>query len=94
MYKRLPNFLETDKILYKYQFGFRKNDSTSQAVMEVVHEIYQYCDNREVTMGIYLCLQKAFDTVNHPILIGKLATYGIRGIVLKWFISCLSNRKQ
>ena len=45
-------------------------------------------------MGIYLCLQKAFDTVNHPILIGKLATYGIRGIVLKWFISYLSNRKQ
>jgi len=62
--------------------------------MEVVDKIYQYCDNREVTMGIYLDLQKAFDTVNHPILIEKLATYGIREIVLKWFISYLSNRKQ
>ena len=94
MHKRLSNFLETNKILYKYQFGFRKNHSTSQAVMEVVDKMYQYCNNREVTMGIYLDLQKAFDTVNHPILIEKLATYGIRGIVLKWSISYLSNRKQ
>ena len=94
MYKRLSNYLETNKILYKYQFGFRKNHSTSQAVMEVLDKIYQYCDNREVIMGIYLDLQKAFDTVNHSILIEKLAMYGVRGLVLNWFISYLSNRKQ
>ena len=94
MYKRLSDFLETNKILYKYQFGFRKNHSTAQAVMEVLDKIYQACDNREVTMGIYLDLQKAFDTVNHQILVEKLAIYGIRGIVLNWFISYLSNRKQ
>jgi len=76
MYKRLSNFLETNKSLYKYQFGFRKNHSTSQTVMEVVDKIYQYCDNREVITGIYLHLQKAFDTVNDTILIEKLATYG------------------
>ena len=45
-------------------------------------------------MGIYLDLQKAFDTVNHPILIEKLATYGVREIVLNWFTNYLSNRKQ
>ena len=94
MYKRLYDFLETSKFFYEYQFGFRKNHSTSQAVMEVLDNIYQHCDSQEVTMGIYLDLQKAFDTVNHSILIKKLEIYGIRGTVLQWFISYLSNRKQ
>ena len=79
MYKRLSNFLETNKILYKYQFGFRKNHSTSQAVMEVVDKIYQYCDNREVTTGIFLDLQKAFDTVNHPVLIEQEGQHPLTG---------------
>mgnify|MGYP001549049027 CR=1 FL=1 len=94
MYNRLSNFLERNKTLYKFQFGFRKNYSTSQAVMEVIDSIYQYCDNNEITVGIYLDLQKAFDTVNHTILLQKLENYGIRGTVLKWFASYLSNRKQ
>jgi len=71
-----------------------KNYSTAQAVMEVLDNIYQYCDNHEITMGIYLDLQKAFDTVNHTILLQKLAIYGIRGTVLHWFDSYLTNRKQ
>ena len=71
MYKRLYDFLETNKFFYEYQFGFRKNHSTSQAVMEVLDSIYEHCDNKQVTMGMYLDLQKAFDTVNHTILILK-----------------------
>ena len=71
MYKRLSSFLEANKFFYEYQFGFRKNHSTSQAVMEVLDNIYQHWDSHEITMGIYLDLQKAFDTVNHPILIKK-----------------------
>jgi len=94
MYRRLSNFLEKNNILYGYQFGFRKNYSTSQAVMEVLDNIYQHCDNHEITVGIYLDLQKAFDTVNHSILLQKMANYGVRGTVLKWFESYLSNRKQ
>ena len=94
MYRRLSDFLEKNKILYAYQFGFRKNYSTTQAVMEVLDNIYQHWDNHEVTMGIYLDLQKAFDTVNHSILLQKLDIYGIRGTVLKWFRSYLNNRKQ
>ena len=79
---------------YEYQFGFRKNHSTSQAVVEVLDNIYQHCDSQEDTMGIYMDLQKSFDTVNHSILIKKLEIYGIRGTVLQWFISYLSNRRQ
>ena len=71
-----------------------KNYSTAQAVMEVLDIIYQYCDNHEIIMGIYLDLQKAFDTVNYTILLQKLAIYGIRGTVLQWFDSYLTNRKQ
>ena len=94
MYKRLSSFLETNQILYEFQFGFRKNHSTAHAVMEVLDNIYQHCDNHEITMGIYLDLQKAFDTVNHSVLIGKLDIYGVRGVVLNWFTSYLNNRKQ
>lgn len=62
--------------------------------MEVLDNIYQHWDSHEITMGIYLDLQKAFDTVNHQILIKKLEIYGVRGPVLKWFTSYLSNRRQ
>ena len=53
MYKHLLMFLEMNDILYEYQFGFRKNYSTSQAVMEVLDNIYQSCDNSETTIGIF-----------------------------------------
>ena len=72
MYKRLSDFLENNKIMYEYQFGFRKNYSTSQAVMEVVDSIYQSWDNHEITKGIFLDPQKAFDTVNYNVLLKRL----------------------
>ena len=96
MCKRLSDFLENNNILHEYQFDFRKNYSTSHAVMEVMdNNIYQNWDNHELTTVIFLDLQKAFGTVNHDILLKKkLEIYGIRGNVLKWFTSCLNNRKQ
>jgi len=62
--------------------------------MEVLDNMYQHCDNHEITVGIYLDLKKASDSVNHSILLQKMAIYGGRGTVLKWFESYLSNRKQ
>ena len=94
MCKRLCSFLERHSVLYDLQFGFRKNHSTVLALMEVVDNIYQHLDRQESTIGIYIDLQKAFDTVNHDILLYKLNNYGVRGVVLQWFISYLKERHQ
>ena len=62
--------------------------------MELVTKISQAIDNNEYTIGVFLDLSKAFDTVNHDILLHKLEHYGIRGVALNWFQNYLSNRKQ
>ena len=81
MCKRLCNFLELHHKLYDFQFGFRKHHSTVLALIEVLDNIYEHLDKREHIIGIYLDLQKAFDTVNHDILLYKLSNYGIRDVV-------------
>ena len=93
MHKRLYEFFEEHEILYKLQFGFRKKMSTSHSLMEITEEIKESIDNGKFGCGIFIDLKKAFDTVNHQILLTKLEHYGIRGAVLKWFESYLSNRK-
>ena len=94
MCKRLTDFLNDNNILYKYQFGFRAKHSTTQAVTEIVDNLLQEVDNDKITAGIYLDLSKAFDTVDHSIVLTKLKHYGIRGEALKWFQSYLTNRQQ
>ena len=91
---RLQSFLDNNNILYEHQYGFRKTYSTNLALIGAVDEIYSNLNNDLYGIGIYLDLQKAFDTVNHNILLHKLRHYGIRGNALKWFESYLSNRKQ
>ena len=88
------SFLTKHNVLYKYQFEFRTNYSTALALTEVVDNIYAKLDNQEYVIGIYLDLQKAFDTVNHEILLHKLFNYGVRGVVHEWFKSYLSDRQQ
>ena len=94
MNKRLMQYLDKNKILYAHQYGFRNKRSTTLAIIELVEKINRAIDNGEFTVGIFLDLSKAFDTVNHKILIDKLQHYGIRGICLKWFENYLQNRKQ
>ena len=91
---RLNKFLSVNNILYRYQFGFRKNYSTVLAVIDVVDNILEHLDKKETGLGIYLDLRKAFDTVDHDILLHKMYNYGIRGTVYDWFRSYVSNRIQ
>ena len=94
MHKRLYHFLEVHKILYENQFGFRKNNSTAHSLMDITEKIKESIDSGKFGCGVFIDLKKAFDTVNHEILITKLEHYGIRGSILKWFESYLTNRKQ
>ena len=94
MYQRVIEFLNKFKIIYEYQFGFRKDHSTVQAVIEIVDNILEELDKNNIIAGIYLDLSKAFDTVDHKILLYKLKHYGIRGLPLDWFKSYLTNRTQ
>ena len=94
MYKRLINFLNKHHILYDYQFGFRENHSTSLALIEIIDNIQKALENGKLVAGLFLDLSKAFDTVDHKILLDKLHHYGIRGLALQWFRNYLDNRKQ
>ena len=85
MYKRLYDFLELHKILYNLQFGFRASHSVNHALISLTESIKDSLDNKKFGCGIFLDLQKAFDTVNHQILLDKHEHYGIRGAALAWF---------
>ena len=92
--RKLYHFLEHHEILFENQFEFRKNNSTSYAIMEITESIKESIDSGNFGCGIFIDLKKAFDTVNHEILLKKLQHYGVRGSMLDWFTSYLTGRKQ
>jgi hypothetical protein len=94
MYNRVLDFLNEMKILFDLQFGFRKLHSTYMALMILMDKITKLLDNGDYIVGIFLDFSKAFDTVDHNILLKKLHFYGIRGTCLTWFQSYLTNRVQ
>ena len=94
MYKRIYSFLEVHNILYSLQFGFQKNHSIDHALVSLTESVKITLDNKRLGCGIFIDLQRAFDTVNHKILLSKLEHYGIRGCALEWFRSYLPDRKQ
>ena len=90
----VANFLENNKLLCDKQGGFRKNHSTLSSITEFTNNIFNAINSKELTVAIFFDLKKAFDTVNHKILIKKLEKMGIRGNVLLWIENYLSERKQ
>ena len=94
MHNRLYGFLEEQGCIYENQFGFRKQHSTTHALIDLTEDIRQAIDSNTFSCGVFIDLQKAFDTVDHDILLKKLEYYGIRGIANNWFRSYLKNRKQ
>ena len=88
-HNRVYKFLEDFQCIYSLQFGFRKKHSTNHALIDITETIRQALDNKKFACGVFVDLQKAFDTVNHDILISKLEHYGIRGIANNWFSSYL-----
>lgn len=76
------------------QFGFQKGKSTEAALLSIKHDIIQNFESRMYTLGLFVDLRKAFDSVCHDVLLSKLQTYGVRGVVLKLIESYLTDRCQ
>lgn len=92
--KPLESFFENNRLLYNFQFGFRKNKNVQSALYTFVNEISSAVDESQSAVAVFCDLSKAFDCVNHKLLIHKLLKYGIKGKVLNWLSSYLNNRKQ
>ena len=93
IYTRTYKFLERSNLLYTSQYGFREGHSCENAVSELVSEVIKSRQEGLYTMSVFLDLSKAFDTLEHSVLLKKMEKYGIRGKCNEWFKSYLTNRK-
>ena len=91
---RLLNFVEKSNVLNDNQYGFRRNRSTTIALFDLSQKVSTFLYNKLSALGIFVDLKKAFDTIDHGILLKKVEYMGLRGIALKWVASYLNNRKQ
>ena len=94
MFDRMRDFIEKRSLLYSSQYGFRQAHSTQHAILDIVETIQTNMDKKLFSCGIFIDLKKAFDAVNHNILLDKLNYYGFCGIINQWLSSYLSNRTQ
>ena len=94
MYNRLYSFLTKHNIITEKQYGFRKKYATYMALIDLIDKISCNFDEKKYTVGVSLDLSKAFDTIDHTILLNKLQCYGVRGSACSWFASYIQNRKQ
>ena len=94
IYTRIYSYLVKNNFIYAKQFGFRGNHSVNHAIISITEHIRSLLDKGEYVCGIFVDLEKAFDTVHHDILCEKIKAYGLRGNINKLLKSYLSNRKQ
>ena len=80
--------------MYDFQFGFRPHHSTKLALIDSIDEVRNHLDKKEYVAGIFLDMSKAFDSLDHNILLSKLYNYGIRGFMFSWIKSYLESRSQ
>ena len=94
LHKRIYDFLESEKLISKTQFGFRKGHSTEHAVIHFMDYVTKHLENGKHIIGLYLDTKKAFDSINHRILLSKMNSYGLRGNCLDLIKDYLTNRSQ
>lgn len=91
---RISDFLDKHNLITKHQYAFRKNMSTQLALLEQKELILNNFEERLLTLGVFVDFSKAFDSINHDLLLSKLNHYGIRGIALDLIRSYLGHRQQ
>ena len=93
-FESLYKYCIEKKIITESQFGFLKGKSTEDAILSFTENILDAFDKKQYTIGVFLDFSKAFDTVNHNILLSKLEYYGVRHKAKNWFFSYISKRQQ
>ena len=93
VYSRIVKFFNKHKVFYEGQYGFRKNRSTIDTILDLTGNILESFNRNHYTLGLFLDMSKAFDSIDHSTLLKKMEFYGIRGTVLSWFKSYLKDRQ-
>lgn len=94
MYNRIIDFFTSQKMLHNFQHGFLKQKSTDTAVFNLIEKVLDAFERGSKVCGLFLDLSKAFDSINHDLILDKLYRYGVRGQAYSWLDSYLRNRAQ